>query len=130
MSENVDLVRSIYADWERGDYSSTDWAHPEIEFVIADGPTPGRWKGAREMARSWREFLSAFEDHRSQAGRLRELDGGRVLVEATVAARGKRSGTDAQTSGANLFNVTAGKVTRLVIYWDWDRAREDLGLAE
>jgi ketosteroid isomerase-like protein len=130
ISDNLDLVRSIYADWERGDYSSAEWAHPDIEFVIADGLTPGDWQGVVEMAQGWREFLSAFEGHSGRAESLRALDGGRVLARLTVSARGKRSGTEAHASGANVFHVTAGKVTRLVIYWDWGRALADLGLKE
>jgi hypothetical protein len=44
-SANLEFVRSILAAWECGDFSSAEWAHPEIEFVIAEGPAPGRWKG-------------------------------------------------------------------------------------
>jgi ketosteroid isomerase-like protein len=130
MSENVDLVRSIYADWERGDFSRADWADPDIEFVIADGVTAGEWHGIVEMAQGWREFLGAFEGHSGRADDLRKLDGERILVQVTVSAHGKRSGTETHASGANVFHMGAGKVTRLVIYWDWDRALADLGLEE
>ena len=49
-SANLDLVRSIFADWERWDFISTEWAPPEIEFVFADGPALGRWHGVAGMA--------------------------------------------------------------------------------
>jgi ketosteroid isomerase-like protein len=131
-SANVDLVRSIYGAWERGDFSSVEWADPEIEYVHADGPDAGSWKGLTAMAKSWRDTLRAWEGYRVAVDEYREIDGERVLVFVRVRARGKTSGLEVgqmRTDAANLFHISGGKVTRLVIYWDRARALADLGLA-
>jgi ketosteroid isomerase-like protein len=130
-SANLDLVRSIHAAWERGDFSSAGWADPEIEFVIADGPAPGTWTGLAGLVEGWRDFLSAWADVRSEVDDYRELDDERVLVLLHFSARGKTSGLEVgqiRTKGANLLHVRDGKVTRLVVYFDRERALADLGL--
>jgi ketosteroid isomerase-like protein len=129
--ENVDLVRSIYAGWERGDYGSAEWAHPEIEYVIADGPAPGNWTGLAGMAEGVREALSAWTDMHQEAEEYRELEKGRVLVFTRWSGRGKASGLDLgqmRTRGADVFYVRDSKVTKLVTYFDRDRALADLDL--
>jgi hypothetical protein len=126
-------VRSIYATWERGDFSSGQWADPEIEFVIPDGPTPGRWRGLAELASAMRDILGAWESFRLVADQYRELDGERVLVLDQNSARGKASGVDlnaTRAAGAQVFRVSRGKVVELISYWDRDRALADLGLVE
>lgn len=131
MSENVDLVRSIYADWGRGDFSTTAWAHPEIEYVTADGPTPGRWTGLAGMAEGYRGVLDAWDHFCTTAEEYRELDGERVLVLVNFSGRGKTSGLEVgeiHAKGAALYHVRDGRVTRLVNYLDRARALADLGL--
>ena len=136
MAENLDLVRSIFADWERGDFGRVDWADPEIEFVMLDGPFPGKWPGLAGMAEGWREFLSAWEDWRVDVDEYRELDGERVLAFEKRSARAKISGLrigqragETRSQGASLFHVRHGKVTRYVTYFERDRALADLGLS-
>ena len=59
VSANLELVRSICEQWERGEYGTVAWAHPEIESAIADLPTAGSWRGVWAWSRpdatsSWR----------------------------------------------------------------------------
>ena len=131
-SANLDLVRSIYAAHERGDYGSTEWAHPDIEFVIPDGPEPVSLKGVSATMGWARDFLSAWEGFRIKVDEYRELDDERVLVLSHYTGRGKTSGLDLGqmgTLGASLFHVRASKVIKLVVYFDRERGLPDLALA-
>jgi hypothetical protein len=109
---NLDLVRSIYADWERGDFTSTEWAHPEIEYVQADGPSPGNWKGVATMASVFRDWLSAWEEWTAKSAEYRELDSGRVLVITTRSGRGGTSGLEIPRAGASKHNCSRSTTAR------------------
>ena len=112
MSENLDLVRSIHAAHGRGDYSSVEWAHLEIEYVWADGPSPGTWTGRAGMAETWRDYLSTWEEYRTVVDEYRELDDERVLVLYTFSGRGKANGLDVgQMRGkiAGLFHLARAR---------------------
>jgi hypothetical protein len=51
-----ELVRSMYVPWAQGDFTTAAWAHPEIEFVIADGLDAGTWRGLAEMRQAWSDW--------------------------------------------------------------------------
>jgi ketosteroid isomerase-like protein len=131
--ENVDFVRSIYAAWERGDFSSVAWAHPDIEYVIRDGPTAGRWTGHAGLYDGFHHFLGAWDNLQVKATEWRELDDERVLVLTRLSGRGKSSGLDLeqmQAKGADILHIRGGRVAKFVLYNDRERAFADLGLTE
>jgi hypothetical protein len=114
-----------------GDYGSTDYADPGIEYVIADGPLPGTWK-LTDIADGWADFLGAWEGLCLEATEYRELDGERVLVLINFWGRGERSGLELgqmRTKGASVFHLHGGKVTKHILYWNRENAFADLGLA-
>ena len=84
------------------------------------------------MVESFRNMLSAWDDLRYHADEYRELDDERVLVLFHRTGRGKASGIEVgefDIGGASIFHVREGKVTKIVQYYDRERAFADLGLA-
>jgi ketosteroid isomerase-like protein len=84
------------------------------------------------MAQGARADLEVWQGFRGEAEDYRELDSERVLVLVEYSGRGKTSGLELgqmRAKGAEVFHVRDGRVTRLVVYWDRERALADLGLA-
>jgi hypothetical protein len=68
--ESVEIVRSICAAWELGDFHSVEWAHPEIEFVIADGPDRAARTATLDKLPDFCEAQTGGIGHQDRARRL------------------------------------------------------------
>ena len=92
--ENLDLVRSVFAEWERGEFSTRpEWADPGMEFEIPDGPEPSTRTGI-DASPGVEAFLGLWEHLRFEAEEYRELDDGSVLAlsRMTGPRKGQRRG--------------------------------------
>ena len=81
----------------------------------------------------WRDWISVWEEWHVAVEEIRALDDERVLVLLQGAGRGKTSGLELgqmSAKAANVIHLRGGKVTRLVIYFDRDRALADPRLRE
>ena len=128
---NLEVVHSIYAGWERGDFRSSDWAHRDIEFVYVGGPEPAAARGVEAMDAAWREWLRDWIGFRAVPVEYRVLDDRRILVLVRNFGRGRLSGLElTERSVGNYFEFEGGLVSKLVVYLDGARALTDLGLEE
>jgi ketosteroid isomerase-like protein len=128
MSEaNVQVVREIYDAWGRGDFSSADWADPEIEFTLP-GPDPRVYRGIESMGRVWAEWLGTF-DELSVVGKEFHDAGDKVVVQHFFRGKGKGSGIPVdEIPGFTVMTLRNGKVTRIEGHTTLESARAAAGL--
>jgi len=74
-------------------------------------------------------WLHAWDGFHIDADGCHEVDGERVLALVRYGGWDRLRGQEVvPTEAATLFHLRDGKVARLVIYWDRNRAFADLGL--
>jgi ketosteroid isomerase-like protein len=127
--ENVELVRRVYEDWARGDFSESEVFDPDVEFEMPDWPHSASSRGLEGMRNTWRATLSAWDHFRAEPDRFIEA-GGQVVVLNHVHAHGKGSGAEVSADTATVWTIEAGRVVRLELYWDTDKALEVVGLGD
>jgi ketosteroid isomerase-like protein len=123
---DLELVKGIFRAWERGDYSSVEWAHPDISY---DVPGPDREvRGIEQMSRAWIHWLQSYKDFRVEARSFHRA-GDTIVVEQAFHGEGRASGIPLEEIvGAAAFTVRDGKVIRFRGYTNLPEALADAGI--
>jgi ketosteroid isomerase-like protein len=127
--KNVELLRSLYEAFNRGDFdAAVRDAHPDVELIRPGGQSPVRGGAALQ---AWME-PDAFEDQRFEPLDF-TVNGGKVLVRQRMTGRGAGSGVEFDLTLFVVFTIDdGGLVTRLEAFLPHEEAEalEAAGLSE
>jgi uncharacterized protein len=125
---NADLIRPIYEEWGRGNWRPRfEVYHPNLEWGWSDDfpGLAGVYEDHRDPNPRLRTWLSEWEIWRVEADEYLEL-GDHVVVLASYHGRGKGSGVEIEQKGAHVFELRDGKVVRLEIFANREKAIESV----
>ena len=129
--ENVGVVRSSLAGWNRGDIDAwLDSMHPDFEFRTSGaylGIDPV-YRGEAGLRRFWRAFREPWESLEIHIDETRET-GDEVLALCTFEGHA-RDGMTVRREVAYLFRFVNNQTTRADSYGSWKEALEVVGLSE
>ena len=127
--ENVEIVRRLYDEWARGDFSTREPFGDELDFEIRGFPDSVRARGIDGMAKVWREQLQAWDEWRTS--HIEELieAGEHIVVFNRIWGRGRHSGAEVEAAEAALFTFRDGKIVRLLLT-NREEALKAAGLSE
>ena len=129
--ENVEIVRRLYAEWEKGNFSPSEAFDPRVRVTWVDPMLAQRSEtiGLRETNRTMRDFLETYERLTATAERIIDAGDSVVVVVASwLAAAGRRAWSSPNVRGASGPFRREGE--RVVNYRDPAEAFAAAGLSE
>jgi ketosteroid isomerase-like protein len=131
--ENVEVVRQIYAEWERGNFEAAlpllD-AEVTFETFMPDSNETVVVHGLERLASFMRDWFGQWRDYRVSGDEFRAVGTDHVFVAGRQAGTGRQSGAEVDSPGFTVWTFRAGKVVRLLAHYDRDAALEAVGLRE
>jgi uncharacterized protein len=132
-SSNVELVRSAFDAWNRGQAEA--FTHHMAEDVAwlevsgrPEGPVTER-RGRDRLRRGLESLFDAWETYRIEVERLDEVDD-RVVAVVREVGRGRASGVEVDGRWGYLITVEDGEIVRVEAYREARQALELAGLGE
>jgi uncharacterized protein len=128
--ENVELVRSIFDGWSRGDFSvGWDLLTPDFEWQQhREAVEPGSRRGAG-IEHALESIVEVYEGFHVEAERYIDA-GDAVVVFGRTIGKARMSGLEMDRSFAFVWTVEDGRLARLQVYSDRSEALEAVGLRE
>jgi uncharacterized protein len=130
--EDVDLVRSAFEAWNRGDIDEfSELAAEDIAWLEVSGRPEGGTSerfGRDRMRRALESLFDAWESYHLEVERIEEV-GDRVVAVVREVARGRSSGLEVDGRWGYLVTVEDGLIVRIEAYRDAGQALRIAGLA-
>jgi ketosteroid isomerase-like protein len=131
MTESERLIRAGYDAWNRNDWKAMkELLSPDIEIDATDRVlNPDSYRGMDGFRRMTDEIAEVWDSWEVEP--LQVVERGDVMYVAhRVRARGKGSGVEVEQMYWSVWTLRNGKVAKLALFVDRDRALAAAGLAD
>jgi ketosteroid isomerase-like protein len=129
--ENVDALRAVYDQWERGNLrAGVDLYDRDVLFIPGQGWTDtGRYLGMDGITEFMRRYLDAWTNLTYAAEEMIEAENS-VVVAVHQRGVGQGSGAPAEWRGFHVWTFRGRAVIRLEAFPDRGEALQAVGLTE
>jgi ketosteroid isomerase-like protein len=130
--ENVEVVRTAIAAFDRGDFE--DVLRLCDEDIVVSQPcelpgAPPEQRGHRAVLEASALWPDQWDDYRIEIRKISPAPGGKVFVTMRTSGRGKQSGVEVEMDFSFVFSVSDGKITEWRLFVQEDQALEAAGLS-
>ena len=127
--ENVELVRTGYEAWNRGDIGwAMEHLDPQVELHDPpEAPDAQVWHGHEGYRRQLEQFMGAWQAASLEPEEIVDA-GDKVLVRVRYWGRAKNEDIEVEAEVFHVFTIRDGKGISIQVYGDEAQARQAAGL--